>query len=175
MRFFQPLYYIKRVKDHYLKKEEILDRISRYDKPHISTDFKDYHSYISNTDWKDNHSWFNYCFSEKDRVSYFEFIFKKFKKDIEIDKSWFNQYYKWSGSDHPFHKHDCGHLANIYYVELENKSLRTILKHPKTGKEIVPRVNEGDLLIFPGDILHKSPRNYTDTRKTAIAFNSLFI
>ena len=84
MRFFQPLYYIKRVKDHYLKKEEILDRISRYDKPHISTDFKDYHSYISNTDWKDNHSWFNYCFSEKDRVSYFEFIFQWLNKCEEI-------------------------------------------------------------------------------------------
>ena len=94
---------------------------------------------------------------------------------IDVRRQWFNQYYKNSGSDHPYHNHssekNLNDLTCIYYVELENKSLRTILKNPRTGKEVIPRSKEGQILIFDATILHKSPRNYTDTRKSVISFN----
>ena len=65
-------------------------------------------------------------------------------------------------------------LASIYYVELPDESLITILKDPETGEEIIPDVKEGQILTFASDILHRAPRNLTNSRKTAIAFNIMF-
>ena len=64
----------------------------------------------------------------------------------EVTESWFNQYIAESGSEHPWHHHadnerksgeknPCINLANIYYVELPDESLITILKDPETGEE----------------------------------------
>ena len=140
-------------------------------------------SKISNTDWLNQQNgvvfdWYTYSLSERDRESYVKLIHKKFGKSISsITTIWFNQYYANSGCEHAFHDHistSCD-LTNIYYVELKDKSLRTILKHPKTGKEIVPRVKEGQILTFDAKIMHKSPPNHTDTRKTVISFNTLFL
>ena len=103
----------------------------------------------------------------------------------EVTESWFNQYIAESGSEHPWHHHaeserkagqknPCINLACIYYVELPDESLITILKDPETGEEIIPDVKEGQILTFGADILHRAPRNFTDSRKTAIAFNIMF-
>ena len=93
---------------------------------------------------------------------------------MQVHRSWYNQYYRNSGSEHPIHNHPCTTLTNIYFVELEDKSLRTILQHPTTGKEVVPKVNEGDILLFSSTVKHMSPRNYTSTRKTVVSFNVRF-
>ena len=169
MIFSKPLYYIFNVKDHSLQKEKILEEIDKFDHPHHHPE-----GFISNSNWSSNNStieWFNFSFSDRDKLNYTKFIQKKFKKNFGGKNIWFNQYYPNSGSEHNYHDHlDCS-LANIYYVELEDKSLRTILKHPKTGTEIVPRVKEGQILIFSGKIMHRSPQNYTNTRKTVVSFN----
>ena len=49
-----------------------------------------------------------------------------------------------------------------------------VLKDPETGEEVIPKVKEGQILTFDANIDHKSPRNFTDTRKTIIAFNIEF-
>ena len=169
MIFSKPLYYIFNVKDHSLQKEKILAEIDKFDHPHHHPE-----GFISNSNWSSNNStieWFNFSFSDRDKLNYTKFFQKKFKKNFGGKNIWFNQYYPNSGSEHNYHDHlDCS-LANIYYVELEDKSLRTILKHPKTGTEIVPRVKEGQILIFSGKIMHRSPQNYTNTRKTVVSFN----
>ena len=59
----------------------------------------------------------------------------------------------------------------IYFVELNHLDLRTILIDPFTKEEVIPEVHEGDLLFFSSNILHRSPSNNTDTRKTVISFN----
>ena len=74
----------------------------------------------------------------------------------------------------PYRKGWCKDFTNIYYVELDDKSLTTILKDPETDEEIIPDVKEGQILTFGADILHKSPRNFTNTRKTVISFNVEF-
>ena len=103
----------------------------------------------------------------------------------EVTESWFNQYIAESGAEHPWHHHADServagqknpsiHLASIYYVELPDRSLTTILKDPETGEEIIPDLKEGQILTFASDILHKSPRNLSNTRKTVIPFNIMF-
>jgi hypothetical protein len=176
MIFSKPLYYITKVRDHHKNKEKILWAISTVN----GRNYDDGISKISNTDWPSqqervNFDWYNYSLSERDRNSYTRLIYKKFGKDTcSIKSIWYNQYDPHSGTEHTWHSHNLS-LASIYYVELKDKSLRTILEHPKTGKEIVPRVNEGEILTFDPGIKHMSPPNYTDTRKTIIAFNVLFL
>lgn len=163
------------LKDHKLKKESILQVINQHPTRHYFTkDFTgDYTSFISKSDWENNNfNWFYFSLSDRDRNRFLDLISSLYKVDkIRVGNSWFNQYFIKSGSDHPFHNHPEIDLVCIYYVELNDKSLRTILIDPVTNKEFSPRVNEGDILMFPGNILHKSPRNFTDTRKTVLAFN----
>ena len=178
MIFSKPFYYIRDVKDHLINKEKIIGSISSVNTPYHNYDVEDYTSYISSTDWPYKHktNWFNYALSKRDIEDYQKFVYRKFKiRGLGVNASWFNQYYSDSGSEHYWQHHKPEHLTNIYFVELEDKSLRTILKHPATGKEIVPRVKEGQILVFDGKIEHMSPPNYTSTRKTVISFNIRFL
>ena len=155
----------------------------------------DYTSHISRTNWKDEifgEEWaqiWPHFLSPADQFKVVNSIKNNYPdrdwSSGEVTESWFNQYIAESGSEHPWHHHaeserkvgeknPCINLASIYYVELPDKSLTTILKDPETGKEIIPDVKEGQILTFASDILHKSPRNLTNNRKTVIPFNIMF-
>ena len=180
MIFSKPLYYITKVKDHKVNKERILSHISKSNYEYLNTDITDYYSFISNTDYSvRQNTWFKYALSERDQLAYSKFVYDKFQeRDAGITFTWFNQYYKNSGSEHAYHNHYCDEqpndLTNIYYVQLEDKTLRTILKDPVTSKEIIPKVKEGQILTFDAKIEHRSPCNYTNTRKTVLSFNTKF-
>ena len=184
-------YHILRVKDHYKNKEIILKRtlmnprrVGYYDlaeeeENNLLNGYGDKNSFISNSDRLRplETNWFEFAFSRRDIQRYISFVKRKYncrKKVVNVVQTWYNQYSKQSGSQHCFHSHDTCDVANVYYVEMVDKSLRTVLKHPITGEEIVPRVREGDLLTFPGYIEHRSPKNYTTNRKTTIAFDTNF-
>ena len=188
-------YQITDVSDHSVMKLDVLDLIDNMASKELTT--TGYHgkhnSIISNTNWDDKTDikgeiW-PYFLTSNDQINYFNSIVNKFPdrkwNRKTIDVSWFNQYYANSGSEHPWHHHAksicepyrknwCKDFTNIYYVELDDKSLTTILKDPETGEEIIPDVKEGQILTFAADILHKSPRNFTDSRKTVISFNVNF-
>lgn len=176
--FGKKFFYKFRLKDHKLKKESILQVINQNPTRHYFTeDFTgDYTSFISKTDWEINSfDWFYFSLSDRDRNNFLDFLSNLYKVDkIPIPNTWFNQYFRKSGSDHPFHNHPETDLVCVYFVELNDKSLRTILIDPITNKELIPKINEGDILIFPGNIFHRSPRNFTDTRKTVLSFNFKF-
>ena len=133
-------------------------------------------------------NWFSFALSERDRERYYKSIHKKFdpsprvsklKSKIDIPDSWFNQYEPHSDSEHPMHCHwgddTRNNLTSIYYVELEDKSLRTVIRHPITLKAFVPPVKEGQILTFDATIWHSSPKNNTPTRKTIVSFNTNFL
>ena len=155
----------------------------------------DYKSHISKTNWQDDifgEEWaqiWPHFLSPSDQFQVVNSIKNNYPdrdwSSGEVTESWFNQYIAESGSEHPWHHHaeserkagqknPCINLASIYYVELPDESLITILKDPETGEEIIPDVKEGQILTFGADILHRAPRNFTDSRKTAIAFNIMF-
>ena len=179
MIFSKPLYYVLNLRDHHLNKKKILSMIS-----HKGECVDDGYSVISKTDWnnqeRENFNWYSFSLSKRDSVSYSKFLYNKFKKsDARIEHLWFNQYDPNSGSNHIFHTHynelDQNDLAAIYYVEQEDKYLRTILKHQKTGKEIIPRVKEGQILTFDARIQHMSPPTFSNSRKTVLSFNLRFL
>ena len=182
--FSKPFYYIFKTKDHSFNKDKILEAIGQFGPIPLRAN-NDPQTYISSSDWGGDSKWLNVLLSPRDHNRYLHFVVEKFNKKgtvVNFQRSWFNQYYSYSGANHHWHDHaqyptheDFFQVANVYYVELEDKSLRTRLKHPITGKEVVPKVNEGDILLFSSTVKHMSPRNYTSTRKTVVSFNTEFV
>jgi hypothetical protein len=82
---------------------------------------------------------------------------------------WYQQYD--SKDKHKWHQHRGCCWANVYYVELQNTTQRTMLKDPFSKEIIIPEVEEGDIITFPGLIWHCSPENLNEERKTVVAFN----
>ena len=163
-------YSILKIDEHLLNKEKILFKISK-----INSEFKEPSYSISNTDWNlERDDWFSFSFSKKDQSKIINKIFQKRKGVLSMPNAWFNQYYPKSGSTHPFHIHEEVDFIGIYYVELQDPFLTTVLIDPITKKEVRPRINEGDMLICSGDISHMSPPNHTDSRKTVVSFNFQF-
>ena len=182
------LYRVFNVKSHSVTRNTLLKEIESSDGYECATDdFNgDYISKISKTNWDKvplvNGRWPYFLVKEVNHsfVNFLEREYGAKERGWTITKEWFNQYYPNSGSDHPWHHHSrpngdwVNGIACVYYIELKDKSLRTVLKNPKTGKEIIPRVKEGQILTFDANMYHKSPRNFSSTRKTVISFNIEF-
>ena len=95
-----------------------------------------------------------------------------FKKWI-VDNAWFQQYEKTHG--HNWHNHSYSNFSGVYYVELPSGEL--ITEYYDSPNEVIfeqLNIKEGQLLIIPSYILHRSPSNESNDRKTIIAFNINF-
>ena len=184
------------VKQHSTTKNLLLKEIEEaYGYECTTTDFKgDYLSFISKSNWNKSDlisptskiCW-PYFLTTEDNFSFQDFLKKEYGNmgnQWRVESQWYNQYESNSGSDHPWHNHEysnsfgedilTGSLTCIYYLEVIDESLMTVLKHPETGEEVIPEVKEGQILTMDGKIFHKSPRNFTNTRKTVISFNIIF-
>ena len=191
------------VKSHFKTKNDILKDIEDSGSGHKvryindpSSITVDYPSFISKSNWAGT---FNqagqtakkmcwpYFLTNEDYFSFQDFLKKEYGNmgnQWRVESQWYNQYESNSGSDHPWHNHEysnsfgedilTGSLTCIYYLEVIDESLMTVLKHPETGEEVIPEVKEGQILTMDGKIFHKSPRNFTNTRKTVISFNIIF-
>ena len=185
------------VKSHFKTKNDILKDIEDpYSGKRVVGNlnvWEDYLSFISKSNWEQSDSisptlkmcW-PYFLTNEDYFSFQDFLKKEYGKvgnQWMVERHWYNQYESNSGSDHPWHNHLypkhfgedilTGSLTCIYYLEVD-ESLMTVLKHPETGEEFIPEVKEGQILTMDGKIFHKSPRNFTNTRKTVISFNIIF-
>jgi hypothetical protein len=90
-----------------------------------------------------------------------------------VDNMWFQQYENNHG--HNWHNHAYSNFSGVYYLELPNNELITEY-YDNYNEKIFKRLNisEGQLSIFPSYILHRSPKNQNNNRKTVIAFNLNF-
>ena len=88
---------------------------------------------------------------------------------VDIDNYWFQQYYS-CGDTHGWHTHAMSMYGMVYYVELPDGAPGTELLVQKSP--YMPPVVEGQVLVFPSQLLHRSPRNFGTGRKTIIAANA---
>lgn len=93
-----------------------------------------------------------------------EMGFNKFR----IPEIWFQQYFR--QASHGWHTHG-SNFTNVYYLELDSSAPKTVLVNPFTREEFTPDVQEGQTLIFPSYVVHKSPEDFFDKRKTIISWN----
>ena len=92
--------------------------------------------------------------------------------NIDIIGAWFQQY---NSSDvHNWHIHASCNISVVYFLELSNNDSTEFFDLSTRKSFQVENVNEGDLLIFPGFIPHRTPQNKFLDRRTIIAFNLNF-
>ena len=128
---------------------------------------------ITNTDWNDSND------GSRKYVKKFGSIIQPYLTKIgeelkastfEITNIWYQQYSK--DSKHQWHYHIKVNWSAVFYIELSDTSIKTELFDIPENKIINDiEINEGDLFLFPANILHRSPPNKIDEVKTIISFN----
>ena len=98
-------------------------------------------------------------------------VFLKFGfNTFTIHNIWFQQYIL--SNSHSWHNHAGCHYTCIYYLELPETAPPTQFISPLNNSEIFQiEVKEGDILIMPSMIKHRSPTIDTNVQKTIISFN----
>jgi hypothetical protein len=165
------LYFVVKIKKHKEIKDRILKSIEKFvQKNPIVDEF----SNISNTDWNIplnvRREWFEIFMgsSREDINLAYEKLYSGFEvKDFMIHNVWFQQYE--SNSHHGWHTHGGCNFSNVYYLELPEGSQGTEFKF--NDKTTFADVEEGDLVIFPAHIPHRSI-NLSNNRRTVLVFNS---
>lgn len=174
---FEIPYYVYSAPDHNLLKEKILQTIESGIGEESVKNFES----ISKSDWYTNYNPKFFKENFKDRKdSYFglleshivhiieKIIPDKNKSKLQVSNGWFHQYnkldYYW------WHNHPDCRWSLIYYLELSEDGPVTEFEN-FYGNTIFPNVKEGDFLIFPGWIKHRSPPNLSKNRKTILSFN----
>lgn len=168
---------IERVSHHERYKDELLSLISQSDGETITNHDNDR---ISRGDY----------YYPENRKSHYEPLFmtmvvpllKEMAKEFVYDGNqefmgipetpWFQQYKK--TDTHGWHDHlrsGGAVLSIVYYLELPKGSPGTEFRDPYTGRVHRPRVKEGDVLMFPSFIPHRSPPNKSNQTKTIISMN----
>lgn len=169
---------IERVSHHERYKDELLSLISQSDGETITND---------NNDWISRG---DYHYPEN-RISHYKPLFmtiiipiiKGMIKEFVHETNngtflgtpglpWFQQYQKYD--THSWHDHlssNGSFLSIIHYLELPKGSPGTEFLDPYTGRIQRPKVKEGDVLMFPSFISHRSPPNQSNKRKTIISMN----
>jgi hypothetical protein len=163
-------YYIKKFEKHSQLKEKVLTAI----------DFADFKSpvsenceiNISKTDWdfskNDSRTWLQILGPDLlhhvgqvcSDCGYYKFT---------MHEVWFQQYKK--ESQHGWHVHGSS-FTNVYYLQLPEDAPKTLLVDPFTQKKIIELdVKEGDTVMFPSFVLHKTDKNFSNKIKTIVSWN----
>jgi len=171
MKFYKidNFYAIAHIEEHKQIKEALLKLIE--DIPH--SNLLDEGQDVSKTDWNIPRDF------KREYLEYFYDHVEKYiqqfsnslsAKNWNILNGWFQQYN--NNSYHSWHTHTSVNYSCVYYLELPDSDMKTEF-YDNVNHKIIETVDikEGDLIIFPAHILHRSKRNITDKRKTVIAFN----
>ena len=107
-----------------------------------------------------------------------QFLKRADYKFCEVSRVWTQRYSK--GDYHPPHDHGPEGFACVFYAQLDpNLHLPTEFMQPwipHTGNrdmDCPDNVVEGDLVIFPSNLMHMAPPHMSDKYRTIISFLSL--
>lgn len=87
-------------------------------------------------------------------------------KQCSITSMWFQQYSV--GNTHGWHVHDAT-FSCVYFLEMSDNCGTELINPFNQNDKLVLDVKEGDLLMIPSFVIHRSPVN--KNRKTSLAFN----
>lgn len=158
-------YYIIDIPDFSDIKQSLVDDINN----HQSARYDD----VSRTDWN----------VDVDGVrKYFAILWDKIKPVMDelyldviytdqyvVGNVWFQQY--GNKSTHGWHSHMGCWFAHCAFIELPDGASSTELISPETKEIIKTDVKEGQMIVMPSYILHRSAPNNSQENKTVIVFN----
>jgi hypothetical protein len=162
---------ISKFKYHKELKNNLLDLIEKSESRYAEDADAELH--ISKTDWyissNFSRSWVEYI--KAPLIEHTLEVYKELGYDgFTIRELWFQQYY--NRSEHGWHTHS-SNFTNVYYLELPTDSPKTKLVNPFDQKTIIELdVVEGDHVVFPSFVVHKSPQNLSQSRKSIISYNA---
>lgn len=164
-------YTITSFPQHAEMKIRLLDLIKHYEAPCESNNGEYYTDVINKYDFDNCTDW------DRQWVKEFGPVAQEFSNTIceslgyqhcSIVSMWFQQYT--SGDTHGWHIHD-SNFSCVYFLELPDTSSATELINPFNQNDLItPAVKEGDVVMFPSFVIHRSPL-LKQGRKTSIAFN----
>jgi len=160
-------YIISKFKNHLEIKDQVVNLVNYENAPSVNQGDSLY-----STDWNLNHNrdrkYLNLLFPHINE--HMKYVFEELNhNNFEYETFWFQQYKK--ADFHRWHQHRGNSWTNIYYLEFDKDSPKTLIKDPVSQEIIAPEVEEGDILTFPGFIWHCSPISVSETIKTVIVFN----
>jgi len=159
------------IKEHYSIKKSLLNYFENRPDENVSNE-----DVISKTDWQTSQ------IMNKDYIEYFVPQITPYIKnvgkqlhavDCKIIGMWYQQYLK--NDKHNWHTHGGVNWANIYYVELPETNMNTEF-YDIVNKKILKSIDikEGDFITFPANMIHRSPQNISNKRKSIVSFNCDF-
>ena len=158
------------------KHEQLKDILLKYIDEMPQDSINDGIEVTSKTDWNipaDYKRDYLDCFLKEFELSLMEMAGKLRCTRWKVDNMWYQVYNK--GDKHDWHAHPGSNYSNVYYLSLPNKSLSTQLYDPMNDRVIKNiKVREGQVLTFPGNVIHRSPVNNNDDQKVVISFNTSF-
>ena len=157
-------------KKHKQYKEILLDLFKK-EKNKEEDNFKIYGDNITNMDWSKcsdfNRTWVKLILN--DLNLHFNDLAKNLNyTKVNLTNIWFQQYAL--NSSHGWHIHG-GNYTGVYYVNFKDNFAQTELIDPIENKKIKINAKEGDIVIFPSIIVHRSPPQKSEELKTIISFN----
>ena len=164
---------LQRFKYHEDVKENLLKLINNSYSDHMQNDY--YGDDINRLDWSlnlnYNREWIRYIKIKLEE--HFNECAKLLNYDAcKVNGMWYQQYVQ--NNTHTWHIHG-ENYTGVYYLELPSDSPKTeLVDQLDISKKITIQANEGDIVIFPSFIIHRSPKIKSDLKKTIISFNLNF-
>lgn len=166
-------YFVHHVKEHNQYKEKLLSLIEQTSKSKIDQQ----HQNIYKTDWNiDSNTKREYVDTLYEMLTPYLLETAKFFycEHVRIIKSWFQQYTK--NNFHDWHTHPDCNYSSVYYLELKDSNMKTEILDYKTKSILkTTKLKEGDFIIFPSYLLHRSPINKSNNRKSIFSLNLNFV
>lgn len=150
-----------KIDNHSQHKNKILEECNKSKSYSISNDLD---QKIKSTDFSKDQKENHYVYFLKNILfSYSKQILKAYDAEkMGLINIWFQNYIP--GDFHGWHTHDRSNLSGIYYINLPYKNMATQFKVLNAD------VEEGDMIIFPSHLSHRSPI-FKEGTKTIISFN----
>lgn len=158
------------IKEHNMIKSNLLEMIDRQNK-----------TVLNNKDQYLLSDWYADVGQDREYFTYLKKYIHKYVEKIIVDNSpeditlnfvydnvWFLKYEKHHYLN--WHNHG-GTWALVYFLELSDPNLSTEFFIPFEKDIIKVDVSEGDMLLFPGNIWHRSQLNLSKENKTVIVSN----
>ncbi len=92
---------------------------------------------------------------------------------FEITAMWYQQY--GGGDVHGWHHHGGSNYSGVFYLENEGDVFTTEFINSKSKEVFSVTIKEGEVCFFPAFVLHQSPKNFFNSKKTIISFNIDFL
>jgi hypothetical protein len=162
-------YYVFQIQNFEQKKHGILNTVTK--------NLKKQSKFINGQEVKQKNDFFSANTYTNSVINILSSVLEEFRKykskeegrelDLKILNLWCQQYEL--GSQHPWHTHGNSDYSAVFFIDIPNNNTTEFLDGD--NKIVKANAKEGDLIIFPSQMIHRSKINNFKESKTIVSFN----